>query len=441
MKILVLDIYKNTQYRLSKDTSGGYGTGNDFGDSIFTNFLKKYLKKIHDWPPLFAVYSYSVLLDKGFDVDFCNEIPKNFESYDLFIVTSSIVCCETELEILKNINLKKKNCSFVIGPFATNNPEIYNEVGATVISGEPEFYFMKNENFYNDLKKKIVYVKSEYDLDDLPLPKWQKLRRTTKTLSKLFGNYPSLPIIATRGCPYSCYKYCVYPLQQGRKVRQRSPKKIVDEIEFFKKKLGVEMFIFRDPVFSINRKHTIELAEQLIKRNIKVKFVIETHLRILDEELIQILKKAGLVGCKVGVESADEEVLMNSNRFTIKKDKQLEKIRELEKNKIKVSAMYILGFPTDTNETILKTINYAKKLNTTYAQFSIWTPYPGTPIFSQYKDKIFVKKYEDFNQYKLVYDHDNLNNHQIRRFLEEAYEKFYLRISWLTKFLIFKNNE
>ena len=61
MKILVLDIYKNTTHRISKDTSGGYGTGNDFGNTIFAKFLKKTLKKIHDWPSMFLAYTYSVL--------------------------------------------------------------------------------------------------------------------------------------------------------------------------------------------------------------------------------------------------------------------------------------------------------------------------------------------------------------------------------------------
>ena len=54
------------------------------------------------------------------------------------------------------------------------------------------------------------------------------------------------------------------------------------------------MFIFRDPVFSINRKHTLEFCNDLINRNLNIKFVIETHLRILDTELISILKKAAL---------------------------------------------------------------------------------------------------------------------------------------------------
>ena len=99
--------------------------------------------------------------------------------------------------------------------------------------------------------------------------------------------------------------------------------------------------------------------------------------------MIKLLKQAGLKAVKVGVESFDENVLKESGRFTIARDQQLEKIRELEKNNIQISAMYILGFPTDTKISIQKTINYAKKLNTTYAQFSVWTPYPGTPVYSQ----------------------------------------------------------
>ena len=61
MKILLLDIYRDVDYRISKDTSGGYGTGNNFGDGVFTNFLKKKFKKEHDWPPLFLAYTHAVL--------------------------------------------------------------------------------------------------------------------------------------------------------------------------------------------------------------------------------------------------------------------------------------------------------------------------------------------------------------------------------------------
>lgn len=434
MKILLLDIYKDVAHRISKDTSGGYGTGNNFGDTFFTNFLKKTLKKIHDWPPMFAVYSFSVLLEKGYDIDFLKELPEDYLKYDIFIITSSIVCCETELSVIKKIKENNKKI-FAIGPFATNMHTIYSNAGATVIIGEPEFYFLGRNNFIEDLNKDNVTVKQDFELDDLPFPRWDKIISNTKKVSKLFGDYSTLPILATRGCPYSCFKYCVYPLQQGRKVRQRSTKKIVDEMELWKNKMNIGMFVFRDPVFSINKKHTLELANELIKRKLKLKFIIETHLKILDSELIKILKKAGLKAVKVGVESADTSVLNDANRFTIEKDEQFKKIRELEENNIQVSAMFILGFPSDTEESMNNTINYAKKLNTTYAQFSVWTPYPGTPVYQEYKDKILAKKYEDYDQYNLVYKNTNLSETKVRKYLERAYEKFYLRFNWAKKFI------
>jgi radical SAM superfamily enzyme YgiQ (UPF0313 family) len=271
-------------------------------------------------------------------------------------------------------------------------------------------------------------------LDDLPYPDWESVSKNTNA-SSLFGGGKSLPILATRGCPYSCFKYCVYPLQQGRKPRSRDVVKIVDELEYWYKKLNVKMFVFRDPVFSINKKHTIEFCEELIKRKLKIKYIIETHLRILDDELIKILKQSGLKAVKVGVESGDEEVLKNANRFTIKKDEQLSKIRKLEKNNILVSAMFIIGFPTDDKNSIMKTINYAKKLNTTFAQFSVWTPYPGTPVFKEYEDRIIAKNYEEFDQYNLVFRHNALSAKEIRELLGKTYTLYYGRLSWFFKFL------
>ena len=96
--------------------------------------------------------------------------------------------------------------------------------------------------------------------------------------------------------------------------------------------------------------------------------------------------------------------------------------------------MYILGFPTDTEISIQKTINYAKKLNTTYAQFSVWTPYPGTPVYNQYKNNIIEKKFDRFDQYHLVYKHEIFDKKTIRDYLSKAYTKYYFRINWLIKY-------
>lgn len=432
MKILVLDPEKKVSHRISKDTSGGYGTGNDFGDTLVPSFLKKTLKLIHDWPPLFAAYSISVLKKNGHKVFYSKNFPKNFLNYDLYIVISSIVCCETECEFITKLSEMKKKV-LAIGPFATNNPKKYLDAGASVILGEPEFYFLKNENLEEIEEKKKISFTHNFDLDDLPYPDWNNIKNSKTSL--LFGTEKSLPILATRGCPYSCFKYCVYPLQQGRKPRHRKASKIVDELEYWNRKFNVKMFIFRDPVFSINKKHTIEFCNELIQRKINIKFIIETHLRILDDDLIKILKQAGLKAVKVGVESFDEEVLKDSGRYSVSKDQQLDRIRSLEKNNIMVSAMYILGFPTDTDSTIKKTINYSKKLNTTYAQFSVWTPYPGTPVFEEYKEKITSKTFDNFDQYHLVFKHKLFDKQSIRNYLSKAYTDYYFRFSWLFKYI------
>ena len=432
MKILILDPERKVSHRISKDTSGGYGTGNDFGDTLVPIFLKKTLKVVHDWAPMFAVYTIAVLKKNGHDVHYSKIPPNDLDSFDLYIVVSSIVCCETEcLNIKKIVELNKK--VLVIGPFATSNPKKYIKAGGTVILGEPEFFFMKNKDLNEIENNKTISFQHDFILDDLPYPDWQSVSKNTNA-SSLFGGGKSLPILATRGCPYSCFKYCVYPLQQGRKPRSRDVVKIVDELEYWYKKLNVKMFVFRDPVFSINKKHTIEFCEELIKRNLKIRYVIETHLKILDSELIKILKQSGLKAVKVGVESGDEEVMKDANRFTIKKDEQLTKIRELEKNNILVSSMFIIGFPTDDEDSMMKTINYAKKLNTTFSQFSVWTPYPGTPVFKEYEDQITANRFEEFDQYNLVFKHKNLNKEIIRKYLSKAYSSYYLRIKWLTKY-------
>ena len=95
--------------------------------------------------------------------------------------------------------------------------------------------------------------------------------------------------------------------------------------------------------------------------------------------------------------------------------------------------MYILGLPTDTKQTFNNTINYAKKLNSSYAQFSVFTPYPGTPAFENYKEKINVSNFEDFTQWKLVFEHDSFTKKEVDKLLINAYKSYYLRFNWIFK--------
>lgn len=435
MKIMFLDIYPKKNFRIIKDTNGQYGTANDFGNGFIANLLKYFTKKNLFWPPLYVAYAMSVLKRKGHIVDYSKSFVDNYEMY---IFVSSIVSHETEIEEIKKLSKLGKKI-ITIGPFASNNSKVYFDAGSNVILNEAEFYFLKKDILNFDLKPKIV---NEIDLDTdvnlLPIPYWDYFIKRKIITYGLFKKKLVVPILATRGCPYSCYHYCVYPLAQGRKVRSMEPLKIVNEIKYWNKHFKVKYFVFRDPIFSINKKHTIELCKEIINSKLKIKFNIETHLNNIDDELSELLVKAGMDMIKVGIESYDQNVLKSSKRKTIEHDKQIEKIRKFENLGVKVVTMYIIGMVGDTKKTVNQTINYAKKINSYLSQFSIFTPYPGTPLFMDYKNIINTKKFENFNQYNLVFEHPNLNNQVARKLMDKAYNNLYLRLNWIIKFILFK---
>jgi radical SAM superfamily enzyme YgiQ (UPF0313 family) len=436
MNILILDPYPDRPWRISKDTIGGYGTANRFGDGLVSRAITWVMAREVDWPPLYAVHTAGVLTAQGHDVEYARHFD-SAKTYDFCLTTSSIVSHETELAAVQNVNAHGIPVG-VIGPFATTIPSPYLNAGGFVISGEPEMYFLNHllvpENL--DALSGIIESGNPISLDDLPLPAWEMVFKTAKPkFGLLGGKHVMLPIAATRGCPYSCFNYCVYPLQQGRKVRMRDPQKIVEEMEHWADTLGVTFYIFRDPVFSINREHTMKICDALEKSNHKFKFVIETHLNNMDVELATRLQKLGLEMVKVGVESISPETIKESKRFTIEHDQQVERIKMLEKLGIKITCFYILGMPGDTPDAFHATMDYARQLNSVFAQISVFTPYPGTPAFGQFKDKIIADKYEDFTQYDLVIKHDALNPAQVRKILSKAYRKYYLRPRWVFKYL------
>ena len=146
-------------------------------------------------------------------------------------------------------------------------------------------------------------------------------------------------------------------------------------------------------MIEINR---LQIIKEIIESKYKFNICIETHLKNIDESLAKLLKKAGIKLMYVGIESSDENVRKNSNRISENNFSQEKKIRYLESIGIKVKAMYIVGMPTDTIETFKKTIEFSKKIKSSYAQFSVFTPYPGTPIFKEYFFLYFFAKLNNF---------------------------------------------
>lgn len=435
MKILILDVYPSRPYRLSKDTCGEYGTSNNFGDGFVARTLRWLMLKSVDWPPMSCMYVAGALRGKGHDVSYSRYYQKG-SGFDLVLMTSAIISHETEIETICKIRGDGIRVG-VMGAFATNMAEPYIKAGAFVVGGEPERYFMAEPIDNEKLAKLSGLVATDVavDIDELPLPAWDLVLSETRPTFKLLGDDAVLPIYATKGCPYSCFEYCTYPLQQGRKVRLRDPGKVVAEMAYWQDSAGISSFIFRDPVFSINREHTVKLCDAIKKSGRLFRFVIETHLKNIDRELAMLLVEAGMDMVKVGVESVNKDNLRGANRFTLSETEEGERIRELQSLGLKTTCMFILGFPGDTEEDCLATIEYAKRLNPTFAQFSLFTPYPGTPVFDSFKGRILADRYENFDQYQLVFKHDRIARERARSLLSLAYSRYYFRPRWLWSFL------
>ena len=437
MKFVILDVYPEHKHRLIKDTAGGYGTGNDFGNTLFSKLLNAYVDTNIGMPPI-EIMIISSILKKSHEVHYTRNLnSKEIENCDFVILQSSIIAHETELQALSELKHKK---IFVTGIFATIMKDKYLNENSIVVKNESDTFFYNleitnnlNFNFLNNLFDKKDLINDFYSpvlLDDLPYPDWKSYTKKFPLRNNFFSvnQKIAVPLLGTRGCPYSCFFYCTYPLQQGRKVRARSVINIIEEIKYWKKELGTNKFVFRDPVFSINRKHTIEFCKEVIKQKLNITFMVETHLNNLDDEMIPLLRKAGLELVYVGVESSSNFVLKDMKRFTVEHDKQFQVIKKCEDIGIKVKTMFIIGNPEDNHETIKQSIEYAKYLPSLYSQFSVFTPYPGTPAFNEFKDIITETKLENFNQYNLTFRHKNLSKDDINDLKSLAYIKYYLNL-------------
>ncbi|SVE37645.1 uncharacterized protein METZ01_LOCUS490499, partial [marine metagenome] len=147
------------------------------------------------------------------------------------------------------------------------------------------------------------------DLDELTIPARNKVDPTNYIFEvDGKGVIPVGTVELTRGCPFKCV-FCSEPLNTGRQLRKRSPKSVVDEMLYVKEQHDVTHFFLLDSTLTLNRRLIEGFCEELIKRDANMTWEGQTRTNSVDEELLVLMKRAGLVRISFGVESADAEVL------------------------------------------------------------------------------------------------------------------------------------
>ncbi|MBU1164137.1 B12-binding domain-containing radical SAM protein [Patescibacteria group bacterium] len=270
------------------------------------------------------------------------------------------------------------------------------------------------------------------NLDESPQVAWHLLS-LGKYQDVLAKKRTFASMITTRGCPYNCI-YCERDCRLGRTYRMRSVKSVIDELDTLYNKYNIQEIIFYDDTFTVDKKRTIELCNEITKKDWNIIWECRTRVDLVDEELIKIMKKAGCYRIRFGVEAGNEEILKvlkkNINKEQIKRAFKL-----CKQYKIETFAYFMIGSPQETKETVKESINFSIELDADYVMFSPTQLHgQGTDLFQWavehgHIDKDYWKKWvsgEKLESFPLL-STTELSSADVIKYVKYGYRKFYFR--------------
>ena len=405
------------------------------------------------WPPISLATIASILEENGFEckirdcivegIDLKNLVAQAREFYpEMMIVntaTGSIIYDLNAVEELKKTLPQSK--IFVIGIHPTALPEDTLKLCPSldgVIRGEPEYVALSlsdqlsrkrdwrevpgvswREGLFFHHNPSPPYL----DLDKIPFPAWHLIKRELYQMP-IMGK-PFLMLGVSRGCPYQCI-FCADATYYGKKLRLKSPKKIVRELDWARTKFGVEDFLFWAESSTLNPKWTMEMAEEIIKSGLKVRFVINSRPDQVSLELLKKLKQAGCWMVGYGLESGSEKILKLMNKGISLEDNK-NAVRWAKEAGLAVTGHFVLGFPGETLQTMEDTLKFALSEPIDFAQFYCVVPFPGSRLYELAKRQgwIITDDWSRFEQNYCVLSTPELKAEEVEQFRKKAYQQFY----------------
>jgi anaerobic magnesium-protoporphyrin IX monomethyl ester cyclase len=413
--------------RINKDQMGGYGIGLSVGGSRRARAIEHH-KRVRNVPVLTLGYIAALFTRQGHSVEVISDGAISSRA-DLVILYSSIVESSLECAYLDRVRLQTQAVTGVVGPFAGHMPQIYAAHADFIVCGEPEAV-MRDIAAGAAIPQGTVHAEPIQDMNTFPHPDWSVFPLESYSYYPLLLERPFVTVQASRGCDFLC-TYCPYAAYYGR-VRQRTAAHVLDELKHLKTQYGIRGVMFRDPLFTIHASWVEELMTGMLSADLHMTFGCETRMDLLNAPLIALMQQAGLRVINCGVESVDHQVLRSADR-NMSFEKLESEVRNCESQGIKVAAFYVFGLPADTEQTIRATIKFAKRLNTFVAQFHVNTPFPGTKVYDQVKDRITDHDWSHYDSFTPVFTHPNLTEAQLVRLRHAAFTSYYFRPAYLTK--------
>jgi len=366
-------------------------------------------------PPIGLIYLHSFLVKDGYDVNVHNYLWQDWSDAETNILSDLNeehpdvvgVQCMTynrtaAVKLAKMAKQVFPKCKVVFGgvhatvmyeQLLKNIPDI-----DFIVMGEGEITFPELiANFDNPKNVKgIAFMKGKEivvteprqqieDLDILPMLNYELFLDDYKRAGRIH-------VSSSRGCFFRCL-FCSTSHFWKNKWRARSPKHVVDELEMLVKVFPNKTFSFSDDYFTGDKKRVIDICEEIVKRDIKIKWVCDTRIDQLDEELVIHMKKAGCQMLGLGIESGSQK-MMNALRKGYKREDVIEKMKMCHKNGMMTATLLIVGTPGETREDIEETKRFfseVKKDNPHYNNkleevYRLWI-FPGTPLYERAKSE------------------------------------------------------
>ncbi|HOD40134.1 MAG TPA: radical SAM protein [Candidatus Wallbacteria bacterium] len=228
------------------------------------------------------------------------------------------------------------------------------------------------------------------------------------------GDKKFMVVITSRGCPHNCY-FCTSAFMSGRKFRAREIKDVIREIKGYKEKYNLNRIYFWDDNFFINKARVKEFLNSLIDNFTGITFEITSGSEVnsLDDEIIELLAKAGFKKIFLAVESPNEEVQKEhiDKKVNISKVPQL--VKKIHECAMLAEGSFMVGFPGETKAHIDKTLDLVKTFGFDRISISIVNPLPGTDLYRHCLENNLL--FEDFDPQNIRWSQENIKMPDVER--------------------------
>jgi len=270
------------------------------------------------------------------------------------------------------------------------------------------------------------------DPDVIAPPAWHLIdpRSYPPAAHGIFYRYfPAAPLITSRGCPFQC-TFCAARAITGPVIRYRSVNNVIEEIALLHERHGVREFHIEDDNFTLRPDYVIDFCRRVEGLGSDLAFALPNGIRLdtLNREILIRLEKAGFYSVAVGIESGSDRILKLMKKKLTRSAiwEKLHLIRET--TNMRISGFFLMGYPGETEDEIVETIDFARKLPLDLASFLIVMPLPGSSLWNEYKERHYDKiKWENFIPSRISFGLSNIPPLRLKRLQRWATLSFYLR--------------